>query len=151
MPFDRSDVCAALNLAMNTEVAGAMGHLDGLKGSLEGEAKSTAGDKHETGRAMVQLEMEQAINRLKRLEDMVLIWSRMHPELERSEVRPGALVHTSMGSFVIGVAWGAFPGGEQGTCRAISSDAPLALALQGRQAGDTVEFRGNRVEVLGVM
>jgi hypothetical protein len=42
--------------------------LDLLYESLNSEIKSSAGDKHETGRAMIQLEIEKTGNQLKEVE-----------------------------------------------------------------------------------
>ena len=148
--WDRQAVLMALEAAMYADVESARQQFYNLKGSLEGESKSTAGDKHETGRAMVQMEMEQAANRLSRLEGMMRNWSRLRPELGRKDVRPGALVDTSMGCFVIGVAWGGItmPNGE--AWRAIGSDAPIALAMSGMEAGSVIDFRGRSVVIHAV-
>ena len=148
--WNRQDVLSALEATMSSDVDSARQQFYNLKGSLEGESKSTAGDKHETGRAMVQLEMEQAANRLSRLEGMMRDWSRLQPELGRKDVRPGALVDTSMGCFVIGVAWGAFNLREGAAWRAIGSDAPIALAMSGMEAGSVIDFRGRSVVIHAV-
>ncbi len=42
------------------------------KNALNSETKSSAGDKHETGRAMLQLEMEKAGQQLKEVQEMQL-------------------------------------------------------------------------------
>ena len=41
--------------------------IDEIKVSLQSETKSSAGDKHETGRAMLQLEREKAGQQLKKI------------------------------------------------------------------------------------
>ena len=149
-PMQRGDVAAALSKAINEGLETARQQFEALRSSLEGESRSTAGDKHETGRAMVQLEMEQAANRLARLEGMAREWARLGPEVERSIIGPGAVVWTPRGGFVIGTAWGSFEGPGALAWRAISSDAPLAMALKGSKAGETVDFRGQAWEVQGV-
>lgn len=146
----RGPVMAALSAAMDAELRRASDQFEALRASLEGESRSTAGDKHETGRAMVQLEMEQAVNRLARLEGMARDWERLGPEAPRAVVGPGAGVVTPDGGFVIGLAWGSFEVGPDLDWRAISSDAPLALALKGLRAGDVLDFRGKRWELLEV-
>lgn len=147
----RAAVLAALESVMKSELAVASAQFEGLRESLEGEAKSTAGDKHETGRAMVQMEMEQAAGRLARLEEMVRNWSRLQPDRIRTEAGPGAVVSTSIGRFVVGLAWGAFEVNENEVWRAISADAPLALAMRRCGEGDVLNFRGRSVEILQVV
>ena len=126
------------------------GAFEELQGSLEGESKSTAGDKHETGRAMVQMEMEQAAGRLSRVEGMVRQWHALEPARGRQEVRPGAVVTTDQGGFVMGVAWGAFDVPKAEAWRAISADAPLAQAMRAASPGSTVEFRGRIWQIISV-
>lgn len=150
MKLNRETVIAALALSMEEGIRSARAAFEELQGSLEGESKSTAGDKHETGRAMVQMEMEQAAARLKRVEGMVRSWKAMDPGAPRDAVRPGAVVATDHGGFVIGVAWGAFQGPDAQDWRGISSDAPLAMALRGCQAGEAVHFRGRSWNILEV-
>lgn len=150
MKVDRSSIIAALEQSMQDGIRAAQAAFEELQGSLEGESKSTAGDKHETGRAMVQMEMEQAATRLQRVERMVRGWKATDPSVARNAVRPGAIVVTDQGGFVIGVAWGVFQGPDAQDWRAISSDAPLAMALHGCQAGEAVNFRGRSWQILEV-
>ena len=48
--------------------------------ALDSESKSSAGDKHETGRAMLQLEMEKAGQQLQEVEKMKLILEKIQSE-----------------------------------------------------------------------
>ena len=77
MSMDRSAVVAALEAGLMTAMHEARAAMDELSSSLGKETKSTAGDKHETGRAMVQREMEQAGDRLARCEAMQTVASRL--------------------------------------------------------------------------
>ena len=148
--LNRREVAEALAAAMEFGLARARTAFEELQTSLEGESKSTAGDKHETGRAMVQMEMEQAAARLSRVEGMMRQWHALEPLLGREQVRPGAIVSTDQGGFILGVAWGKFEGPGDATWRAISSDAPLAQAMQSLGPGDTVEFRGRMWHIISV-
>lgn len=148
---ERKDIIGALEQALEAGVDAARTELETLRGSLEGEAKSTAGDKHETGRAMVQLEMEQAGLRLARMEAMRGQWRGLEPHRSRAVVGPGAVVETDGGLFVIGVALGRFAMSDGAHGTAISSDAPLAMALRGLEPGGGTVFRGRdwRVKRVG--
>ena len=148
--LNRREVAEALAAAMEFGLARARTAFEELQTSLEGESKSTAGDKHETGRAMVQMEMEQAAARLSRIEGMMRQWHALEPLRGREQVRPGAIVSTDQGGFILGVAWGKFEGPGDATWRAISSDAPLAQAMQSLGPGDTVEFRGRMWHIISV-
>lgn len=124
---------------------------DELKASLTKETKSTAGDKHETGRAMVHLEMEQAGQRLARMESMRSTMLRLDLDSVRNTVGPGALVLVQGGGFLLGVPFGGFNVPGLGKIQAISSDAPLASAMRGKASGDEVSFREKTWHLLKVV
>lgn len=148
--LSRQEVIEALEASMDAGLRRVRGAFEELQGSLEGESKSTAGDKHETGRAMVQMEMEQAAGRLSRVEGMIRQWHALEPARGRQEVRPGAVVTTDQGGFVMGVAWGTFDVPKAEAWRAISADAPLAQAMRAASPGSTVEFRGRIWQIISV-
>lgn len=149
MRQDREAVVLALKAKLNEEWSQARQQWEALALSLTKETKSTAGDKHETARAMVQLDMEQAGQRVARFEDMVSALERMNPSQARNQVAPGAVVWTDGGGLFIGIPLGVFEvAGNR--FQAISSQAPLALALVGAKPTDQVVFRGKTWTVKGI-
>lgn len=69
------------------------------------DTKSTAGDKHETSRAMAHLEIEklsQQLNELNRLNELYLKLNLDHSPF----CKPGSLVKTNKGYFFISVSLG---------------------------------------------
>ena len=91
MSMDRETVVAALEAALMMALAEARSAMDELSSSLGKETKSTAGDKHETGRAMVQREMEQAGDRLARCEALQTVAIRL--DLNRARAQLSAWSH----------------------------------------------------------
>jgi len=142
MSMDRSAVVAALEAALMAAMHEARAAMDELSSSLGKETKSTAGDKHETGRAMVQREMEQAGDRLARCEALQTVASRLELDRPRTAVGPGAIVVSGDARLLIGVGLGPFEVPDVGRVQAISANAPIAVALAGGQAGERREFRG---------
>ena len=120
--------------------AEAVARLNSLKEALESEAKSTAGDKHETGRAMIHQEMEHVDATLQRCErhlGEVSKWvnSNSHPQ----RVSSGVLVQTNGPWVLVGIPLGKIQVSD-GLVLAISSDAPVAQAWKGAKLGDTVQL-----------
>lgn len=142
MSMDRSAVVAAFDAALMSAMRDARAAMDALTSSLGKETKSTAGDKHETGRAMVQREMEQAGDRLARCEAMQTVASRLELGKTRTSVGPGAIVVSGEARLLIGVGLGPFEVPGLGRFQAISSNAPIAVALAGGCAAEQREFRG---------
>ncbi|WP_333780764.1 hypothetical protein [Tenacibaculum pacificus] len=66
---------------------------------LESETKSSAGDKHETGRAMLQLEMEKAGQQLHGIVKMKEILSKINIENTSEIAHLGSVIKTTKASF----------------------------------------------------
>lgn len=108
-----------------------------LSASAEAESKSTAGDKHETGRAMIQLEQEKIGKQMKDLlnQKTQLQKTDLSPS---SVVRSGSVVKTDKGTFFLAAAIGKLQ-----EFMVISPQAPLGKLLIGKTSDDKVEFNGN--------
>lgn len=122
-----------------------------LKDALGSESKSTAGDKHETGRAMIQLEQERAGHQLRQAEELLLALQSINILLPPAEVVSlGSLAVTSKGTFYISVGLGKVTMDGQ-PYFVVSPSAPVAMALFGKRVGDTATFNGQTlvVEVIG--
>lgn len=118
----------------------ALQRLASLQEALESEAKSTAGDKHETGRARIHQEMEQVNETLVRCDSRLLElnrWAKSNGSPER--VGPGVLVETNGPLVLVGMALGKVVLGEQ-VVLAISSEAPVAKAWHGTVPGESVRL-----------
>ena len=104
------------------------------------EGKSSAGDKFETHRAMMHLELEGFISRLEVAEAMERVLLSILDTKPHDEVRLGALVETDRGHYYIAVSAPMMRIGEI-DYRCISTEAPLYKALAGKRADELVEWR----------
>lgn len=120
-----------------------------LQESLGSETKSSAGDKHETGRAMVQLEQEKLGQQLQELDATRSILNKINIEKPSDKIRLGSLVKTSMANYFITISAGAFKkDGHMVYC--ISANAPVARLLLGKEKGERFIFNGADHTVLEV-
>ena len=117
-------------------------HIKDIQNSLLSETKSSAGDKHETGRAMLQLEREKAGHQLAEIETLKTMLSRINTEKRPGKVRAGSLVLTSQVHYFISVSLGALQTDGK-TIYAISPGTPIGLLLMEKQVGDEISFNGN--------
>jgi transcription elongation GreA/GreB family factor len=114
--------------------------------ALHSETKSSAGDKHETGRAMLQLEMEKAGQQLKSVQQMKDILARIDPE-KRSELAIlGSLVETSLGTYFLSVSVGQIVLENQ-SYFAISTSSPIGKLLIGKEQGAILAWNGKEFQV----
>jgi len=102
--------------------------------------KSSAGDKHETGRALVQIELNNLEKQLSSNLALKNSLSQVPDSENRETIAFGSLIKTDQGLFFISVSLGKIMVGSE-TCYALSPAAPLGNALLGQKKGDTVRFR----------
>lgn len=111
-----------------------------LQDSLQSETKSSAGDKHETGRAMLQLEREKAGKQFTEIEKLKAVLQKINRENVHQSVALGSIVYTTSANYYIAVSLGAQQLENQ-IFYAISPATPIAKLLISKQVGDVIKFR----------
>ncbi len=114
--------------------------------SANDDTKSSSGDKHETGRAMAQLEQEKGSKQLSEALEFKSVLKKINPEQKSDKILLGSLVYTNKGAFYIAVAAGKIMIEGQ-TFFAISSVSPIALKLIGLSKNDKLIFNGNNYKI----
>jgi hypothetical protein len=123
-----------------------------LQESNQQEGKSSAGDKHETGAAMVHLEMEKLGRMMEDHRKQRAEAERCHPKLMEpdQQIRKGSLVQTSMGWFYLVTSLGKLKIEDQ-DCFVLSGASPLGHLLLGKTQGDTFSRDGKEIKILQVL
>ena len=126
----------------STKVALLQQTLADLKESGTNETKSTAGDKHETALAMLQ--MEQANKRIQLQEAMEqnAVLEKIANVTNISKIVHGSLVKTNKGYFYISAALGKAVL-EDISVFAISPQSPLGAKIMGLCTHESVEINDN--------
>jgi transcription elongation GreA/GreB family factor len=112
-----------------------------------GDTKSSAGDKHETSRAMAQLEQEKIGAQLGELSKLQEILFRIDPTRISKSIQLGSLVETTKGWFYVSVGIGQI-NFEGTSIFCITPMAPLCKILMGKSTGDAVDWQGEKITVL---
>lgn len=110
-----------------------------LQHSAANETKSTAGDKHETALAMLQLEQENKRQQLRVLQQQQAVLNRIELSILPERIGLGTLVETNSACFFIAVALGKLNVDQQ-LVYVISPESPLGKLLLGKLPGDEVSF-----------
>lgn len=113
--------------------------IHGIQESLNSETKSSAGDKHETGRAMLQLEHEKVGNQLAEIERTKRILSKINIQHKSKKVIFGSLVYTTKANYFIAISAGEIIVGDK-IFYAISSSTPIAKLLLSKTVGVRIQF-----------
>jgi hypothetical protein len=124
-------------------------NLHDLTDSAGNETKRTAGDKHETALAMLQIEQENNSRQLKEVLQQKAILEKLDPQLQTEMVVRGSIVHSNKGIFLISLGLGKLKV-EDETVFAVSPDAPLGKLLLMKKAGDAFEFNNTSYKILSV-
>lgn len=120
-----------------------------LKTDLANETKSSAGDKYETGRAMLQIELEKLG---KQLTELDLLEDTLHgiaTSQQHQRVQVGSFVKTTQQNYFISVSLGEIKLPEF-SFYAISKQTPIAEVLLGKTTGEQVQFRGQTFVLMDV-
>ena len=108
--------------------------------SLDDDTKSSAGDKHQTTRAMLQLDREQAGERLAEIEKTLEVLHKINLRKPVTHAHLGSLVSTSNGIFFLSISLGVVT--HQNTMYyCVGLQTPMGKLLLGKQVGDTFCFR----------
>lgn len=117
--------------------------------NAENDSKSSAGDKHETGRAMMQLAQEQLGKQLLETEFKRTALARLDVHASATQIGEGCLVVTNENTLLIGTALGKITF-ERAPVFVISLQSPLAQLLLGKKSGDMVVFNQKQIKILSV-
>ena len=116
--------------------------------SMLGETKSSAGDKFETSRAMLQGEQDRMKRMIIKNKEMAYNLSKV-PLDEHSIIQSGSLVETDKQTFFIAIGLGKVVQDDI-TYYVISLGSPLGQLLKGKQAGEEVVMNGKSIRITKV-
>ena len=117
--------------------------------SANDDTKSSAGDKYETGRAMMQQEIDNNTLQLIEARKLKQILELIQPDKETENVQLGSLVITNKGNFYIAISAGQLATDEN-IYFAISSASPIGAKLMTQKAGAKFNFNGKDFCILNV-
>jgi transcription elongation GreA/GreB family factor len=117
--------------------------------SLLEEDKNSSGDKHETGRAMLQIDRENAGKQLKEIENVQELFKKIDIDANSDYVRLGSLVYTSQANYFISISVGAVIIGKT-SYLCVSRNSPIGEKLSGLKKGDHFQFNEKTVTVTAV-
>jgi transcription elongation GreA/GreB family factor len=127
-------------------IAEAMQAIADTQEAVNNETKSTAGDKYETSREMMQQEINRDTGRLYELKKLEAALHLISPDGHSSLAQAGSVIRTNHGNYYLCISAGQLQG-ENETYHALSPGTPLGQRMLGRKAGDTFEFNGRTYEV----
>lgn len=116
------------------------------RAGLEADAKSSAGDKFETSREIVQQEVIRNEILLTEARTMDVVLSKINVDQKFTSIQNGSLAITNHGNFFFAIAVGKVEL-EKKEYFVISIGSPLGQSFKDKQAGDKVEFNGKTYQI----
>lgn len=123
--------------------------LNDAKEARDSDTKSSAGDKYETAREMMQAEIAKYTQQLSAISLQKSHLNKIDLKAENNTVCFGSCVTTNMGSYFISIAIGKLTiDGNQ--IYAISLESPLGKILKGKKVGEEAVMNGRRFSILQI-
>ena len=111
--------------------------------NLKTASESTAGDKHNTTRAMMHLEEEKIKHQLNQLHKLKSLLNKINPHKKKTKVTIGSLLETNNGYIYIAIPFGNI---EIYNLKliVISIVSPIGKALRNKKINESFLFKNNK-------
>jgi len=116
-------------------------NISDIEESLLEESKSSAGDKHETGRAMLQIDRENAGKQLMEIEQVQAVLKKIDVQTTSTYARLGSLVYTSQANYFLSISIGEVKIGKSAYF-CVSLNSPIGQVISGKSKEDKFSFNG---------
>lgn len=116
------------------------------KESRDSDTKSSAGDKFETGREMMQREMDKLSALVDNTLNSIAKLDRLTDLPAAVVISEGSLVVTDLETYYISIGYG-----KLDAVYAISIESPLGIELKGKKVGERIEMRGRKITIKSIL
>lgn len=147
--LNKTEVVLYINDLVDGKIHQLQLRFDDLNKDLSSEHKSSAGDKHETSRAMTQLEQEKLSTQLSQFAIQKEIISKLN--LSKSDkVQLGSIVKTTQGAFFISIGLGKIEINNN-DIYCISASSPIGQLLLNLEVGKSYTFNGKTNTIVEIL
>lgn len=147
--MNKANVIATCRQLLNEKVELLENAISEATQSRDTATKSSAGDKHETARAMVQLEIEKLGGQLSQAQVMLRGIDQIDATQELTTASVGALVVTTKGTFFLGPGLGKIEIADE-TLFCVSMSSPIGQLMMGKTVGEEFQFQSSMTEITGI-
>ena len=121
--------------------------INAARDAASNDTKSSAGDKYETTREMMQQEISRHQKQLMEAQRLKHILSAIDPDKIQPTIQPGSLVFTDKGNFFVSISAGQII--IKGTSYfAVSAVSPIGAKLMGLKKGSSFQFNEKDFSVI---
>lgn len=113
--------------------------------SANSETRSTAGDKHDTARAMMHLEKENMGNQQAQNLHLLKVMEELN-DTTKEIITPGTLIQTNLGNYYLSISLGQIKF-EGKPYFVISAQSPIGKQFLGKEKEGSITFNGNTITI----
>jgi len=135
---------------VNERIENTLKSISSARESRDNETKSSVGDKYETGRAMVQFEIEKHNIQLQKAQQQKHELTQINLQKKYTRVEFGSLVFTGQGNYFVSIGLGKIEI-ENESIYCISLASPIGKLLNNKKAGDELNFQGVETTILEII
>jgi len=146
----KQDILIHLIAMNNNKIASISKAIDAIRESKNTDTKSSAGDKYETGREMMQLELNKYESQLAIQQKQRTELEKIKPTLLHQKVGYGSLIITNYGTYLIAVGLGAVQIHNE-TIFVISLASPIGKVLKDKEKGEKFLFQGKEFNIQDII
>jgi transcription elongation GreA/GreB family factor len=146
----KSQLLAACHEYVNQRIATSKQAMENAQAAANEEGKSSAGDKYETGRAMMQIERDKAAQQLEEALKLKNVLDGMNSSNENNTVLLGSVVTTIHFNFYMAISAGKLII-EEKEYIAVSTNSPISKLMIGKKVGDEFLFNKKNERIVGIL
>ena len=143
-------IISRLHEIVDNKIDIAKSAVESAKESRNSDTKSSAGDKHETGRAMMQIELEKNEIQLSKALELKQELNKINILKKSDKVEYGGLVLTNQGNFFISIGIGKIEVNKE-TFYAVSLASPIGKLLHHKTIEDKVQFQEREITITNIV
>ena len=141
----KEQICNSVLQFLNQKIINIRKTIFFIQKARNNEIKSSAGDKYETGRVMMQNELEKQALLLQQYQNQKANILKIQNMKRSEEIGFGSLVLTNQGNYLIAIGLG-----RVDNFSVISLLSPLGKAFRGLKSGDTFIFQNKDYKIQSV-
>ena len=146
----KGDLLNQLNTLLNKKIDSLNKAIKETIESRDLQTKSSAGDKHETSRAMMQIELDNLSMQLKKNNALKFELSKIDLSKKHQVVDCGSLVLTNEGSYFVSIGIGKIIV-DNNTFYCISLGSPIGKQLYNKKIGDSFSFMNKELLIKKIL
>ncbi|WP_439183201.1 hypothetical protein [Carboxylicivirga taeanensis] len=145
----KAELVAALNQLVEQKESALLLAIDDVLESMQNDTKSSAGDKFETGREMMQIELNNKRAQLNHVLRLKRDLQQIDVHAIKNKVEFGSIVQANNGFYFLSVPLGKVVINKT-TYLAVSLASPIGQALKGHQVHDTISFNKQTLTIAAI-